>query len=108
MKKLILLLTLTMMFGQTEWTTRLYSGVEVTPSSNYLDFDSIAGFNIGNGRVTIINIYNDLPQYTCTINLEKVTSDGNELPYSGIDILGDGFWHSHRPDFALIDEFEYY
>ena len=59
MKKLILLLTLTMMFGQTELTTRVYELPRInfqTADWYELDIESITGYELDYAQIKIVKV----------------------------------------------------
>ena len=60
MKKLILLLTLTlaMMFGQTEWTTRIYEYEMNTSNQSifYIDLFEITGYDLEQASINVISL----------------------------------------------------
>ena len=104
MKKLLIILTFGLMFGQTELTTRVYSTGQLSQLQE-IDFDSLVGFDIGNGSLAIHNIVFDTPEPSANISFRTIAPSG-EYWTIYIGIRSDGSWHPFG-EMALIEGYTY-
>jgi hypothetical protein len=106
MKKLIILLTLTlaMMFGQTKLETRVYSTGNLN-NLEVIDIDSIVGFDVGNGSLSVHNIIFSTSSSSANIQFRTIAPSG-EYWSIYIGLRSDGSWHPYG-EMTLVDGYTY-